>query len=58
MLGGGVVLTNAEELIYEVICNIENDFDNKLTVQDIYQKLIKIQPDILGVPSEEELHDD
>ena len=38
----------AEEIIYEIICDIENDFENKLTVQDIYQKLIKIQPIIRG----------
>ena len=36
-------MSKAEEIIYGVICDIENDFDNKLTVYDIYTKLIKIQ---------------
>lgn len=31
-----------EDLIYEIICDIENDFDNRLTVHDIYKKLIKV----------------
>lgn len=35
-------MSNEEELIYEIICDIENDFENKLTVEDIYKKLIKI----------------
>ncbi len=36
-------MSKAEEIIYEVICDIENDFENKLTVDDIYKKLIQIQ---------------
>lgn len=32
-----------EDLIYEIICDIENDFDNRLTVHDIYKKLIKVR---------------
>ena len=36
-------MSKADEIIYEVICDIENDFENKLTVHDIYTKLIKIQ---------------
>lgn len=32
-----------EDLIYEVICDIESDFDNKLTVHDIYKKLVKVR---------------
>ena len=30
-----------EKLIYEIICDIENDFENKLTIEDIYIKLSK-----------------
>ena len=36
-------MSEADEIIYEVICDIENDFENKLTVDDIYKKLIQIQ---------------
>lgn len=32
-----------EDLIYEIICDIENDFDNRLTVHDIYKKLVKVR---------------
>lgn len=32
-----------EDLIYEVICDIESDFENKLTINDIYKKLVKIR---------------
>lgn len=32
-----------ENLIYEVICDIESDFENKLTVSDIYKKLVKVR---------------
>ena len=32
-----------EDLIYEVICDIESDFENKLTVSDIYKKLVKVR---------------
>lgn len=32
-----------EDIIYEVICDIESDFENKLTIQDIYKKLVKIR---------------
>ena len=32
-----------EDLIYEVICDIESDFDDKLTVHDIYKKLVKVR---------------
>lgn len=32
-----------EDLIYEVICDIESDFDNSLTVHDIYRKLVKVR---------------
>lgn len=32
-----------EDLIYEVICDIESDFENKLTVSDIYKKLVKVK---------------
>ena len=38
-----IILSKAEKIIYEVISDIENDFDNKLTIHDIYTKLIKIQ---------------
>lgn len=31
-----------EDIIYEVICDIESDFENKLTIQDIYKKLVKV----------------
>ena len=31
------------DLIYEVICDIESDFDNKLTIHDIYKKLVKVR---------------
>ena len=34
-------MSKAEEIIYEVICDIENDFENKLTIEDIYKKLIQ-----------------
>jgi hypothetical protein len=39
-------MSEAEEIIYEVLSGIENDFDNKLTIHDIYQKLAKIQKPI------------
>lgn len=32
-----------EDLIYEVICDVESDFENKLTVSDIYKKLVKVR---------------
>lgn len=32
-----------EDLIYEIICDIESDFDNRLTVHDIYKKLVKVR---------------
>lgn len=32
-----------EDIIYEVICDIESDFENKLTIQDIYKKLVKVR---------------
>lgn len=32
-------MSKAEELIYEILCDIENDFENKLTIEDIYKKL-------------------
>ena len=38
-----IILSKAEKIIYEVISDIENDFDNKLTIHDIYTRLIKIQ---------------
>lgn len=41
-----------EDLIYEVICDIESDFNNKLTVHDIYKKLVKIR-EITGDTSKE-----
>lgn len=31
-----------KNIIYEAICEIESDFDNKLTVSDIYKILIRI----------------
>lgn len=31
------------DLIYEVICDIESDFNNELTIQDIYKKLVKVR---------------
>ena len=34
---------NLKYIIYEVICDIESDFDNKLTIQDIYKKLVKVR---------------
>ena len=40
-------MTNLErklkDIIYEVICDIESDFENKLTIQDIYKKLVKVR---------------
>lgn len=32
-----------KDIIYEVICDIESDFENKLTIQDIYKKLVKVR---------------
>lgn len=32
-----------EDLIYEVICDIESDFENELTISDIYKKLVKVR---------------
>lgn len=32
-------MSKAEELIYEILCDIENDIENKLTIEDIYEKL-------------------
>lgn len=32
-----------QDLIYEVLCDIESDFENKLTIQDIYKKLVKVR---------------
>lgn len=32
-----------EDLIYEVICDIESDFEDKLTIDDIYKKLVKVR---------------
>ncbi len=32
-----------EDLIYEVLCDIESDFENTLTVSDIYKKLVKVR---------------
>lgn len=32
-----------EDLIYEVICDIESDFENELTINDIYKKLVKVR---------------
>ena len=32
-----------KDIIYEVICDIESDFDNTLTIQDIYKKLVKVR---------------
>lgn len=34
-------MSEEEKLIYEIICDIENDFENKLTIEDIYKKLSK-----------------
>ena len=34
-------MSEAEELIYGILCDIENDFENKLTIEDIYKKLSK-----------------
>ena len=34
-------MSKAEELIYEILCDIENDIENKLTIDDIYIKLSK-----------------
>lgn len=32
-----------KDIIYEVICDIESDFENKITIQDIYKKLVKVR---------------
>ena len=50
-------MSKADEIIYEIICDIENDFDNKLTVSDIYKKLITIQ-DTDNIPLEVIMEDD
>lgn len=34
-------MSEEEQIIYEIICDIENDFENKLTIEDIYKKLSK-----------------
>lgn len=40
-----------EDIIYTAICEIESDFDNKLTVSDIYKILVKVR-NIDEVPSD------
>ena len=42
-----------QDIIYEAICEIESDFDNKLTINDIYKILVKVRnldevPDDIG----------
>ncbi len=32
-----------EDLIYEVLCDIESDFENELTISDIYKKLVRVR---------------
>ena len=32
-----------KDIIYEIICDIESDFEKKLTIQDIYKKLVKVR---------------
>lgn len=32
-----------KDIIYEVICDIESDFNNELTIEDIYKKLVKVR---------------
>lgn len=32
-----------KDIIYEVICDIESDFNDELTIKDIYKKLVKVR---------------
>ena len=41
-------MNKAEDLIYELLCDIENDFENKITVDYIYQKLSEYSTQEIG----------
>lgn len=48
-------MSKADELIYELLCEIENDTDNKITIDYIYEKLSKYaMQDINKIGSKEE----
>lgn len=51
-------MSKAEDLIYEILCEIENDFENKITVDYIYQKLSKYSMQEIGKIGREEMLED